>query len=47
MLDALTLLSQDDLFRLEETRTLPYEKFDSVWVSVTIEMNLNLMQLER
>lgn len=47
MLDEITKIEINNLFRLEEQKSLPYEKFDNTWVSVTIEMNLNLMHYER
>ena len=37
----------EDLFRLDRLVVLPYEEFDNVWVSVTVEMDLNLSTYER
>ena len=47
MLDTITLIEKQDLFRLERQDLLPYEKFDNTWISVTIEMDLNATQYER
>ena len=43
MLDAVTRIDMMGLFRLEKQVVLPYEKFDKTWVSLTIEMDRNLM----
>ena len=42
MLDDITKIEMDNLFRLSEQKSLPYEKFDNTWVSVTVEMGLDL-----
>ena len=47
MLDSVTKIGMKGLFRLEKQEPLPYERFDSTWVSVTLEMNLNVMNYER
>ena len=47
MLDEITKIEMDHLFRLSEQKSLPYEKFDNTWVSVTLEMNLDLIHYER
>ena len=47
MLDKLTLIMKEDLFRLTEQKLLPYERFDETWISVTIEMDLNMTHYER
>ena len=46
-LDELTLDVKKGLFKLEQITTYPYEKEDNVWISVTIERNLNLTEFER
>ena len=35
------------LFRIQQLETRPYEKFDNTWVSVTVEMDLNVVHYER
>ena len=47
MLDDMTKQEYEDLFKLTRKEVLPYEKLDNVWISVTIEMDLNLMTYER
>ena len=47
MLDDWTLLPYDDLFHFTQIQPRPYERDDNVWVSVTVEMDLNLMTYER
>ena len=47
MLDEFTLIPFEGLFRLVKQEPMPYEKFDSVWVSVTIEVNLDVNHYER
>ena len=37
----------DDLFTVNQLVSLPYEDNDNVWISVTIEMDLNMMHYER
>ena len=37
----------DDLFKINQLVPLPYEDNDNVWISVTIEMDLNVMHYER
>ena len=36
-----------NLFKLQEQKVLPYETDDNVWISVTVEMNLNRMDYSR
>ena len=43
----MTKQEYEDLFKLTRKEVLPYEKFDNTWISVTIEMDLNLMTYER
>ena len=40
-----TLYQEKGLFMLEPKSLYPYEKRDSVWVSVTLERNLDLIEL--
>ena len=47
MLDDLTKVEYEDLFKLNQHNVLPYEKPDDVWISVTIEMDLSLIAYER
>ena len=47
MLDSVTLIPMTGLFRLTQQTILPYEMYDNTWVSVTIEMDLNMMHYER
>ena len=47
MLDDWTLQPYNDLFKVSRKDLLPYERSDNVWISVTIEMDLNLMTYER
>ena len=42
-----TLYQEKGLFMLDSKSLYPYEKKDSVWVSVTLERNLDLMELQR
>lgn len=42
-----TLDEQDNLFKLEPLSLFPYEKKDNVWVSVTLERNLGISELNR
>ena len=46
-LDEWTQELKPDLFKLNEQRVLPYEEKDNVWVRVTIEMDLNTMEVQR
>ena len=43
----MTKIEMDGLFRLEHKMMLPYEKKDSTWVSVTIEISQDILQYER
>ena len=47
MLDDWTLEPYEDLFKISKKALLPYEKPDNVWLSVTVEVDLNLMTYER
>ena len=47
MLDELTMLQMDDLFTLRKHDVLPYEMPDQNWVSVSFEMDLNMIHIER
>ena len=42
-LDELTMIPMSDLFRLEKQELLPYERPDNIWVSVTVEMDLDMV----
>ena len=46
-LDDMTKHEYLDVFKLTRKELLPYEKRDNTWISVTVEMNLNLMTYER
>ena len=46
-LDKLTMYGNRDLFGLKQISNRSYEGLKSNWVSVTIEMSLNLNQVER
>ena len=41
MLDEITSIEFDNLFKISRLAAMPYEKPDNTWVSVTIEMDLN------
>ena len=47
MLDEITRIDIDNLFKLKRQEVMPYEKIDSTWISVTIERNLNIWHYER
>ena len=47
MLDEITKIGIDNLFRMNGLSAMPYEKPDNTWVFVSIEMDLNVMQYER
>ena len=47
MLDKITEIELTNLFTLKKIENLPYEIPDKNWVSVTFEMDLNLMLVER
>ena len=42
-----TLNEQEGLFSLQPLSLYPYEKKDNVWVSITLERNLNMKELQR
>ena len=46
-LDTWTLSERPELFKLIENRVLPYEEPDKTWVAVTIECDLNRLDLSR
>ena len=46
-LDDVTLDVHQGLFKLEQITTYPYEKKDNVWISVTVERNLAMSELQR
>ena len=43
----ITLREETGLFDLDEKTYMPYEKDDNVWLSVTVERNLDLIRNER
>ena len=47
MLDDLTLHPYDDLFKMNKAELRSYERKDSTWTSVTLEMDLSLQTYER
>ena len=47
MLDAVTRININNIFRLKKQEVMPYEKEDNTWLSVTIERNLDIMHYER
>ena len=47
MLGEITEIEMDNLFRLEKKQPMPYEFNDGVWISVTIEMSLDLFKYDR
>ena len=47
MLDEVTLTNLTDLFTVKKVDTLPFEMPDKFWVSVSFEMDLNMMHFER
>lgn len=47
MLGPVTMIDLQDLFRLEQKEKMPYEHSDNVWVSVTIEMSLHVLNYDR
>ena len=46
-LDEVTLDVKKGLFKLEQITTYPYEKNDNVWISITVERNLDLTEFNR
>ena len=46
-LGLITLREETGLFDLDEKTYMPYEKDDNVWLSVTVERNLDLVRNER
>ena len=47
MLGDLTEESRDDLFEVRRLTSLPYEFVDNVWLSITIEMDFDVITYER
>ena len=47
MLNDLTLQGYENLFTLSKADLMPYEWKDNVWVSVTVEADLDLTFIER
>ena len=47
MLDEITRIDIENLFKLKRHDVLPYERFDNTWVSVTIERSLDIWHFER
>ena len=47
MLDDWTKTEMSDLFKLVPQTSYSYEKPDNTWLSITVEMNLDLMTYER
>ena len=47
MLGEFTQIQMEDLFRIEKKEPLPYEFNDGIWISVTIEMSLDLFKYDR
>ena len=47
MLGEITEIEMDNLFKLEKKQPMPYEFNDSVWISVTVEMSLDLFKYDR
>ena len=46
-LGRVTMEEHEGLFTLKQLTPLPYEKKNNVWVSVTIERDLDMRELER
>ena len=46
-LDKLTKNERDDLFTINQKANIPYESFDNVWLSITLEMDLDVSHIER
>ena len=47
MLDKYTIMHFDDLFTINELRPLPYEHPNNIWMAITFEMDLDVLQIER
>jgi len=47
MLGGTTKEERQDLFRIQRKEILPYEESNSVWLSITFEMSLDLITYER
>ena len=46
-LDEVTKIEHNDLFRVNQKGTIPYERIDNTLASITIEMDLDVTQIER
>ena len=46
-LDDMTKHEYADVFKLSRKELLPYERRDDTWISVTVEMSLDLLTYER
>ena len=44
---AFTLGTKENLFSIVQLPTMPYEKDDNVWLSISLERNLNKKELSR
>ena len=47
MLDEVTLTDLTDLFTVKKVEVIPFEMPDKFWVSVSFEMDMNVMHFER
>ena len=47
MLGDLTKQEKDDIFEVKRLTTLPYEWTDNVWLSITVEMDFDVIKYER
>ena len=47
MLGEMTEIELDNLFHLKKKEPLPYEFNDGVWISVTLEMSLDMHRYDR
>ena len=47
MLGDVTMNTRDDLFEVQSQARLPYEWRDSIWFSITVEMNFDVLTYER
>ena len=47
MLGDLTKDQKDDIFEIKSLSTKPYEKFDNVWLQVSVEMDFDVITYER
>ena len=42
-----TKVNRNDLFRVKEKSIIPNEYDDNIWASITVEMDLDVTQIER